>query len=257
MASLSEKYRPRHFAGVVGQAKAVSQVKAVLAQGWGGRSWLLRGPSGCGKSTIANLIADAGADPFFVEELDAAKLTPAKLDKIEESMAYKAMSKRPGKAFVIDECQALRADGVNYLLVLLERLPEHVVFVFTTTVVKTGLFGTEDLLFGKGIDPTPFTSRCTSINLENGAETRAAMAQRAKRIAEAQKIDGFDDAVYADAVDQCRGNLRMLLSRIESGSFVEDATRRRALRAELAAMPTETKVNAKRRRELAELLEAA
>lgn len=250
MASLSEKYRPRHFAAVVGQAKAVKQVQAVLARGWGGRSFWLSGPSGVGKSSLAYIIAEVGADSFFVEELDAAKLTPAKLDKIEESMAYRAMSSKPGKCFIINEAQAMRVDTVNFLLVLLERLPEHVAFIFTTTTQQ-------GLLFGKDTNADALISRCTEIRLENGPSTRKAMAIRAQKIARDQKIDGFEQADYLDAIDQYNGNLRMLFSRIESGAFVEDATRRRALRAELAAMPVETKANAKRRRELAELLEAA
>ena len=162
------------------------------------------------------------------------------------------MSGRPGKAFIVNEAQAMRVDGVNKLLVLLDtgRLPEHVCFIFTTTTQQ-------GLLFGKDTDANALISRCTKIDLENGPSTRKAMAIRAKKIAMDQKIDGFDDDDYVDAIDQNRGNLRMLLSRIESGAFVEDATRRRAMRAELAAMPIETKQNAKRRRELAELLEAA
>ncbi len=250
MASLSEKYRPRHFAGVVGQARAVKQVQVVLARGWGGRAWWISGASGTGKTTIANLIAEAGADPFFIEELDAQVLTPAKLAEVERSFAYRAMSDRPGKAYLVNEAHGLRKDAIRLLLVMLERLPEHVCIVFTTT-------NAGEMLFSDDGDAAPLVSRCTQIKLDNGPSTRKAMAIRAQKIARDQKIDGFDETVYVDAVDQCRGNLRMLLSKIESGAFVEDATQRRALRAELAAMPMETKANAKRRRELAELLDAA
>ncbi len=37
------------------------------------------------------------------------------------------------KAVIVNESHGLRKDTIRQLLVLLERLPAHVVFVFTTT----------------------------------------------------------------------------------------------------------------------------
>lgn len=242
--NLAESYRPRHFAGIAGQARAVAQIQTVLARGWGGRAWYISGPSGTGKTTIAHLIAAHGADPFYIEELDAQLMTPARLREVEGEMLYRAMSARPGKAYIVNEAHGLRQDAVRLLLVMLERLPEHVCFVFTTTAQQTGLFGSEE---------GPLVSRCTQIDLEATEETQLAMAARAKKIAQAEGIDGLPDDVYRDALAQCRGNLRMLLQRIESGRFVEDANRRRELQSELAQLP-ECKATAKRRAEiLAEL----
>ncbi len=235
--NLAEKFRPRHFAGIAGQTRAVAQIQAVLARGWGGRAWYISGPSGTGKTTIAHLIAAHGADPFYVEELDAQLMTPARLREVEGEMLYRAMSARPGKAYIVNEAHGLRQDAVRLLLVMLERLPEHVAFIFTTTEVQRGLFGAEE---------GPLVSRCTQIDLAADEDTQRAMAARAKKIAQAEGIDGLPDDVYLDALAQCRGNLRMLLQRIESGRFSEDAAKRRALQAELAALP-EGKASAKRR----------
>jgi DNA polymerase-3 subunit gamma/tau len=237
--NLAEKYRPRHFAGIAGQRAAVEQIQRVLARGWGGRAWWLSGPSGTGKSTMAYLIAQHGADPFYIEELDAQLLTPAKLRDVEDGMHYRAMSGKPGKAYLVNEAHALIPSVVRLLLVVLERLPEHVAVIFTTTATATpSLFGSDE--------GGPLQSRCTQIDLEASAETQRAMAQRAKRVAQAEGIDGLPDEVYVDALAQCRGNLRMLIQRIESGRFSEDASKRNALKGELANLPT-GKTTAKRR----------
>lgn len=242
MSSLAEKYRPRHFAGIAGQAAAVQQIQRVLARGWGGRAWYIAGPSGTGKSTLAYIIAAQGADPLCIEELDAQNLTPAKLREVEDEMRYRAMSKRPGKAYIVNESHGLRQDAVRLLLVVLERLPSHVCVIFTTSQqAAPSLFGSDEA--------GPLQSRCTQIDLETTAETQAAMAARAKKVAQAEGIDGLPDEVYLAALAQCRGNLRMLLARIESGRFSEDAAKRGKLQAELDALPV-NKSTAKRRAEL-------
>lgn len=249
MASLSEKYRPKHFAAVVGQNHAVAQIQKVLARGWGGRSWWIAGASGTGKSTLAYIIAQEGADPFYIEELDAQLLTPARLKDVEDESRYTAMSAKRGKAYIVNEAHGLRKDTIRLLLVMLERLPSHVVFCFTTTT--TG----QQFLFSDDGDAAPLISRCTHVKLENGEETRKAMASRAEKIAKAEGIDGVATSYYLESVDQCRGNLRMLLSRIESGSFVDDAHQRGEWRRELTALADGKGKHAeKRRAELTELL---
>ena len=109
MNSLAEKYRPRHFAAVVGQDDAISQIKYVLSRGWGGRAWWIAGASGTGKTTLARIIAEQGADDFYIEELDAQLLTPAALKELEIEMRYSAMSEKRGKAYIVNEAHGLNA----------------------------------------------------------------------------------------------------------------------------------------------------
>ena len=242
---LAERYRPTDLADVVGQERAVKQVRRVLERGWGGRAWWITGTSGTGKSTLARIIANVGADDFYVEELDAQLMTPARLREVESDMRYKAMSGKPGKAYIVNEAHGLRRDAIRLLLVILERLPAHVCLLFTTT--KSGqasLF--EDM--GDDGDAAPLVSRCVEIVLESGEATRKAMALRAKEIAQQEGIDGLPDSVYLDAVQQTRGNMRMLLSRIESGQFADDARYREGLRKELAMIASSKAPDAEERR---------
>ena len=64
-----------------------------------------------------------------------------------------------GRAYLINEAHGLSRPSIRQLLVLLERLPSHVIFVFTTTNE-----GVEDL-FEEKIDAHPLLSRCQEIKL--------------------------------------------------------------------------------------------
>lgn len=231
MAALYEAYRPRTLAEIVGQDRAVSQAKRVLARSWGSRAWWVTGSSGTGKTTMAYAIAAEGADEFFVEELDASTLTLAAVRELELSMRYTALASKPGRAYIVNEAHGLRKDTIRLLLVLLERLPEHVCMIFTTT--KEGqehLFDMDD-----AGDAAPLISRCIELTLENGTDTQAAFARRAKAIAQQEGIDGLPDVVYQRAIEACKGNMRALLQKIESGKFRDDA--RVALQREYNGLP--------------------
>src|SRR5262249_2966470 len=110
----------------------------------------------------------------------------------------------------------LRKDTIRQLLVALERLPEYVVWIFTTT--KSG---EASLLFDDDAgDARPLLSRCIEMTL--GADARA-FAERAKAVAKDEGIDGPPLCVYESAVAAGNGNLRRVLQRIESGAFKADA----------------------------------
>ena len=243
MAQLHEDYRPREWADVVGQDAAVAAVQAVLKRGWGGRAWWITGASGTGKTTLARLIAAAGADEFGTEEVDAGTLTPNRLADIERAMQYRALSGKPGKAFLVNEAHGLRRDTIRRLLVLLESLPEHVAFIFTTTVAG------QAELWDDCQDTAPLLSRCIEVELSNGDRARQAMAKRAKEIAQREGIDGLPDAVYLSALDAVQGNMRRLLQRIECGGFAKDAERRRLLQVELDHLRSTKGERAEKRRE--------
>src|SRR5262245_36857694 len=248
MRTLFEQYRPTRFEDVVGQDEAVAQIRAVLRRGWGGRAWWITGASGTGKTTLARLIAAEGASEFGTEEIDAGTLTPAKVHELERDMHYRAMADKPGKAYLVNEAHGLRRDTIRLLLVLLERLPEHVAVIFTTT--KDG----QGLLFENSEDTAPLLSRCVEVELANGTATRRAMARRAREIAQHEGIDGLPEDVYFRAADDCRGNMRRLLQRVESGAIGADARKRQLLERELGMLGSTKGDRAEKRR--AELREA-
>lgn len=134
MPRLADKYRPASWDDVVGQDEVVSRLHTLAKRGGlAGRADWLSGQSGTGKTTNARLIAAEVADPFLIEELDAAALTVAQLQALEAEMQMSGWGEKSGRAYLINQAHALRKPVIRQLLVLLERIPRHVVIVFTTT----------------------------------------------------------------------------------------------------------------------------
>lgn len=221
MAALHEQYRPRTWADVAGQDDAVASIRAVLARGWGGRAWWITGASGTGKTTLAKLIAGEGASELATDELDAGSLTPARLRDLERDYRLRPLpiDGKSGWALVVNECHKLRKDTVTALLDVLERLPDYVTWVFTTTKQGQASFFADD----EAGDTAPLVSRCVEIALADGPEARLAFARRAKAVAMAAGIDGLPESVYSACVGSCKGNLRAVLQRIESGQLLREA----------------------------------
>jgi DNA polymerase III gamma/tau subunit len=180
---LTEQYRPRSWSEVIGQDKVVQRVLALAKQGLAGRAFWLQGGSGTGKTTIARLIAAEVADEICIHEVDAAALTVAQLRDLEREMGIRGWGERAGRAYLLNEAHSLRKDVIRQLLVLLERLPSHVVVVFTTTTEG------QEALFEDYDDASPLLSRCLRLDLARRDLARP-FAERAKAIAEAEGLDG-------------------------------------------------------------------
>jgi DNA polymerase-3 subunit gamma/tau len=207
---LFQKYRPSTFSGVVGQDAAIRQINTILGGGWGGRAWWISGPSGTGKTTLARIIASQGADDWFVEEIDASDLTPQRIKEIERTMCLYSMGKG-GRAWIVNEAHGLRRSEVlRLLLTMLERLPSHVVWIFTTTDQGQRLFE-EDMG-----DASPLLSRCHRVELKSNP---SAFAKRVRQIAVAENRDGYPESVYLALAESTGGNFRAMLQAVESGNF--------------------------------------
>ena len=155
--SLYRKYRPQHFAELVGQEHVTTALRNAVKEGRTGHAYLFSGPRGTGKTTTARLLARAlnclnlgddgepcgicencvavAAGTFYdLVELDAASNNgvEAVRDLIQSvHLGVGATSRR--KVYIIDEVHMLSAAASNTLLKTLEEPPGHVVFVLATT----------------------------------------------------------------------------------------------------------------------------
>ena len=213
MNALYEKYRPRRWSEVVGQAAALKQIKQIKRLGLGGRAFWISGASGTGKTTIARLIAAEIADDWFIQEYDSAEaFTVEAFEAVERSMQLFSTGKG-GRAFIINEAHGLRVWMIRRLLGMLERIPNHVVFIFTTT--KAGQAG----LFEAQIDAAPLVSRCIFIQLANDRKVTMAFAGKCQSIARKEKLNGQPRAVYLNLARENKNNLRQMLQIIEAGQL--------------------------------------
>jgi DNA polymerase-3 subunit gamma/tau len=157
---LARKYRPRHFAEMVGQEHVVQALSNALTTQRLHHAYLFTGTRGVGKTTVSRILAKSlncqGADGQggitatpcgvcqactdidsgrFVDytELDAA--SNRGVDEVQallEQAVYKPVQGR-FKVFMIDEVHMLTNTAFNAMLKTLEEPPEYLKFVLATT----------------------------------------------------------------------------------------------------------------------------
>jgi len=210
---LYEKYRPKTLGAVIGNSKAVKTIARLMQNGIGGRALWISGASGIGKSTLARIIAGSIADEFSIVELDSAdSINTATLDNIDRTMQLYAFGKG-GRAYLVNESHSLKKSAIRRLLGMLERIPDHVVFIFTTT--KEG----EQKLFDDNIDASPLLSRCAKIELTNQGLAKP-FAEHCRKIATIEKLNGRPIESYIKLAQNCKNNCRQMLMEIESGRML-------------------------------------
>jgi DNA polymerase III gamma/tau subunit len=149
-----------------------------------------------------------------VNEYDSAdQVNAGALDDIEHVMALYGGGKG-GRAFIVNEAHGLRRSAVRRLLGLLERIPRHVVFIFTTTTENQLCF------FEDHTDAGPLLSRCIEITLTNQGLAKV-FAKHVQSIAKAENLDGKPEQAYYRLAQDCKNNCRAMLQQVEAGMMKE------------------------------------
>jgi len=211
--NLADKYRPGTLDGIIGQPEAVETIRTLANRGLGGRAYWISGKSGHGKTTLARVIAGMIADDLYIEEVDGGKLTPDRLRDWDYS-AHTYAGGKGGRAFIINESHGLRKDIIRSLLVLLEDIPEHVAWIFTTTSEA------QADLFDDKVDAGPLLSRCIRIQLAIRS-CSDAFAARAREIAELEDLPAKAEPIeaYKKLLQNVKNNFREALQYIEAGNL--------------------------------------
>jgi len=212
---LYEKYRPRSLSEMVAQDSACARVRVMIERGaLGGNAYAITGGSGTGKTTLAWIMARELAEEWNITEFDAIDCTPARIAEIEAGMAYAGMGDKRGRAWIVNEFHTMSGAAVGKWLTVLERLPEHAIVIFTSTVDGVEAFGESKR------DAKPFLSRCVWLNLaQRGLADGFALA--AQRIAQAEGLDGKPLERYKRLVQDKGNNMRAELQFIESGGMLD------------------------------------
>jgi DNA polymerase III gamma/tau subunit len=212
---LYEQYRPTTFDEVLGQDKALAKVAALARRGLAGRAYWISGQSGTGKTTIARILAAEAADDFNIQEIDAAEATVNNLKDLEHDLRMFGFGSKSGKAVIINESHGLRKDSIRHLLVMLERIPAHVIFIFTTTCEG------QQALFDDYDDANPLLSRCIRIDLAR-RDLAKPFAAKVQEIATKEGLNGQPIEAYVKLAQRCKNNMRAMFQAVEAGEMLAE-----------------------------------
>lgn len=202
---LARKWRPQIFADVIGQSRITRTLAKAIESNRIGQAYLLTGPRGIGKTSTARIFAKAlnchkGLSPnpcnkcpsckeiaegrsIDVLEIDGASNRGiGEIRELRSNVKF-APARDRFKIYIIDEVHMLTGEAFNALLKTLEEPPEHVKFIFATTLPYK--------------IPLTILSRCQRFDFKK--IPIAEIMKCLKKILLAEKVKAGDDALFSIA----------------------------------------------------------
>jgi hypothetical protein len=186
--TLTEKYRPRDLASIVGQGEIVFRMEAFLEAPYSS-AWLFHGTTGVGKTTVALAIAaELGAVEFGGLEIIRSGIADAEaVESALLGLRYTPMLGSGWKVVIVDEADSMSYKAGQLWLSSLEDLPEKSVVIFTTN--------------SRSKFPDKFLDRCEQLGFADDAEEHKGDAQELVNrvwLAETGGLHGAPNAQYLD-----------------------------------------------------------
>jgi DNA polymerase-3 subunit gamma/tau len=217
---IARKYRPQHFAELVGQEHVRATLTNAISAERIAHGYIFSGQRGTGKTTVARILARclncekgptatpclqcaacteiAAGGSLDVVEIDAASNRGInEMRELRESVRFRPARDR-FKVFIIDEAHQITNEAFNALLKTLEEPPEWVVFVLCTTEAHK--------------IPTTIASRCQQFSFRS--VEFAELVERMRWICEQEKITAEEGAL-AVLAQAGEGSVRDSLSALD------------------------------------------
>lgn len=204
--SLAEKYRIKSYKDILGQEKAIEEVKLFLKEFPKRKALLLYGPTGTGKTSLA--LASAKENNLEIFELNASDLrNRAKLEEVLKPATLQTSLFKKGKVLLMDEIDGVTGTDIG-------GIPELIKIIETTNfpIIMTS----NDVWQSKF---SQLRQKCKLTEMK--ALSVYQVTEILKKVAETEDIKR-DSSFFGKIAIKSRGDIRAALNDLQSYALGEN-----------------------------------